>query len=488
MIDLARVDASSLATMVRQREISATELLDLQLERVAELNPGLNAIVTLDAEGARQQAKNADAALAHGEVIGPLHGVSITIKDAWATGGLRTTSGNPPWSDFVPETDAPVVARLRAAGAIILGKTNLPTLSFDFQSDNPIFGRTNNPWDVTRTPGGSGGGGGAAVAAGLSPLDIGGDYGGSVRIPAHYCGVYAIKPTEHRIPHAGYHPSPENPLALPSGAVRQQRALAGPIARSVADLALALRLMVGPDLSHIEIPPVPLEALSMPRLTDLRLGWADDFGGMGTTADTRDALAKLETELDHHRCQVTRGIPAGLDFPAAWELWGALHEVGIASRLAPEDEDRALAALGATVDSEDAFLRGMARYRHATLQQYGEVLAVRDSTIRALERFFLGHDALLCPVTYGPAFPHQPKGVPIVYDGAPVPYGMAGTGYTKVFNATGHPAVVIPLASSAEGLPIGLQIVGRRWGDANILAIAAALSELIGPYRPPPRY
>ena len=486
MIDLARVDASGLAAMLRRREISATELLDLHLARIADLNPRLNAVVTVDSDRARRQAQEADAALARGEARGALHGVPVTVKDAWATAGLRTTSGNPPWSDFVPETDAPIVARIRAAGAIVVGKTNLPALSFGGQSNNPIFGRANNPWDLARTPGGSGGGGAAAVAAGLSPLDIGADYVGSVRVPAHYCGLFAIKPTEYRIPEVGYHPSPENPLGLPAGVVRQQRALGGPIARSVADLVLALQLMAGPDRQHLELPPVPMGEYSAPRLADLRLGWTDDFGGFGATTDTREALAKLAIDLERRGCRVTRGTPAGLDFPAAWELWGALHEITRASLLTPEAEDQALAAIGATVDSDDASLRGMALYRHATLRQYGEVLAARDATIRALEGFFDDHDALLCPVAYGPAFPHCPDGTPIIYDGVSIPHYMAFRGYAMLFNATGHPAVTIPLARSAEGLPIGLQVVGRRWGDAQVLGVAATLAELIGSYQPPP--
>jgi amidase len=380
------------------------------------------------------------------------------------------------------------VARLRAAGAIVLGKTNLPTLSLDGQSNNPIFGRTNNPWDVTRTPGGSGGGGAAAVAAGLSPLDIGSDYGGSVRLPAHYCGVYAIKATEYRIPRTGYHPSPENPLAISGGAVRQQLGVAGPIARSVADLALTLRLMVGPDAHHIEVTPMPLEALTPPRLSGLRLGWADDFGGLGATADTRAALANLGDELERAGAQITRGVPAGITFPATWELWGALHEINVVSRTTTEVEDQALAAIAARAESEDAILRGMALFRRATLNQYADALAARDSVIRGLELFFNSHDALLCPVAFGPAFPHRPTGSPIGYDDVQVPYWMGLFGYTTPFNVTGHPAVAIPLARTAAGLPIGLQIVGRRWGDMQVLGIAAAVGEVIGPYQPAEGY
>jgi amidase len=206
MNNLVFATVHELATGIRQRRVSAMEVLDAYLAQIARHNPAFNAIVTLDAERARRRAQDADAALAQGNVWGPLHGVPITIKDSIETAGLRTTSGFPPLADYVPSADAPVVARLRAAGAIILGKTNLPTLAGDAQTDNPLFGRSNNPWDVTRTPGGSTGGGAAAVAAGLSPLEIGSDYGGSVRGPAHFCGVYALKPTDRRLPDTGHIP------------------------------------------------------------------------------------------------------------------------------------------------------------------------------------------------------------------------------------------------------------------------------------------
>ena len=198
--------AQEVAAAIRDRRVSAVEMVDAYLARIARHNPALNAIVTLDEETAHARALEADAALARGENWGPLHGVPVTIKDSFATAGLRTTSGFAPLGNYVPAVDATVVARLRAAGAIVLGKTNLPMLVHGFQSDNAIFGRSNNPWDLERTPGGSTGGGAAALAAGLTALEVGSDYGGSVRIPAHYCGVYSLKPTEHRVPTFGHIP------------------------------------------------------------------------------------------------------------------------------------------------------------------------------------------------------------------------------------------------------------------------------------------
>jgi amidase len=371
------------------------------------------------------------------------------------------------------------VARLRAAGAIILGKTNLPVLSADYRADNPIFGRTNNPWDVTRTPGGSTGGGAAALAAGLTPLEIGSDIAGSVRIPAHYCGVYSLKPTEHRVPTTGHIPEPP--------AIRHLNII-GPLARSVDDLVLALQLIAGPDRWQWEVPPAPLESLLDRPLDTLRLAWTDDFGGVPVTSATRIALTKLASELAQLGCHIERQTPEGFDFLTAWETWGEIAFAERTSMMPPELVAERIATGGIRLDSEEPMLRGMARGANATTRQYAESLSKRDAFISVLEQFFTQWDALLCPVTVGPAIPHCPPGTPILVDSHTVPYWMAGTAYTMPFNLTGHPAVVLPLARSAEGLPIGLQVVGRRWGEMPLLAIAARLALVTGPIQHPPGY
>jgi amidase len=276
--NLTFASAQELAMSIRQRHVSAAEVLEVYLAQIASHNATLNAIVTLDEESARVRAREADEALARGELWGPLHGVPVTIKDAIETANLRTTGGFPSLADYVPTTDAPVVARIRAAGAIIVGKTNLPVLSADYRADNPIFGRTNNPWALDRTPGGSTGGGAAALAAGLTALEIGSDFAGSVRIPAHYCGVYGLKPTEYRVPCTGH--IPELPGTLKG---RRHMNTIGPLSRSVEDLVLALCLMAGPDGYEWEVPPVPLDPMPDRPLKTLRLAWSDDFAAVPVT-------------------------------------------------------------------------------------------------------------------------------------------------------------------------------------------------------------
>ncbi len=474
--------AQELATAIRQRRVSATEVLEAHLARIARYNPALNAIVTLDEGRARKRAQEADAALVKGELWGPLHGVPITIKDAIETAGLRTTGGYPPLADYVPASDAPVVARLRAAGAILMGKTNLPVLSADYRAENPIFGRTNNPWDLKRTPGGSTGGGAAAIAAGLTPLELGSDLAGSLRIPAHYCGIYALKPTEHRVPLTGHIPEPPG---VPRG-VRHMNVI-GPLARSVEDLALALRLIAGPDGNQWEVPPASLHPVPVKPLDQLRIAWTDEFGGIPVTGDTRNALSNLAAELSRCGCHIEQRKPEGFDCIKAWETWG---EILLAERAAtaPERAAERVAELGARVDSEEPVYRGMARGAAATLFQYTESLTKRDALIAVLEQFFTHWDALLCPVTVGPAILHCPFGTPVPVDTRQVPYFIAGTAYTSLFNLTGHPAVALPLTRSKDGLPIGLQGVGRRWGEIPLLDIASQLALVIGPFKPPPGY
>ena len=474
--------AHELAAAIRERRASAVDVLEAHLAHIARHNPSLNAIVTLNEEGARKRAREADTALARGEIWGPLHGVPVTIKDSFATAGIRTTCGYPPLKDYVPAGDATVVARLKAAGAIVLGKTNLPVLVQGFQSDNEIFGRSNNPWDVTRTPGGSTGGGAAALAAGMSPLEIGSDYGGSVRIPAHYCGLFSIKPTEHRVPLTGHIPE------LPGKRSVRHVATPGPLARSVEDLKLALQLIAGPDLGQPDVAPVPLAPAPKPPLKSLRVAWSDNFGTLPITRDTRAALHGLIARLDEDECVVEQHMPDNFDFPDIWETYGELRQCEIGSALSVELEAEYAANFGVSATSDDPELRGMGRRVNATLKQYTETLAKRDAAIAALEKFFETCDVFLCPVTVGPAFPHCKPGTPIAVDGKRVSYRLGGTGYTSPFNLTGNPSVVVPLTRSKEGLPIGVQLVGPRWSEMKLLAIADAFVEYTGPFQRPPEY
>ena len=474
--------AAELAAAIRARRLTASALVDLYLARIEKHNGALNAICTLDAAGARRRAKEADQAIARGELWGPLHGVPMTIKDAIETAGVRTTGGHPPLKDHVPQRDAPAVARLRNAGALLLGKTNVPPLSADYRADNEIFGRTNNPWNLERTPGGSSGGAAAAVAAGLSAFDVGSDLAGSVRTPVHFCGLFGLKPTERRVPNTGHIPEPPG---LPR-AVRHMNTL-GPLARSVEDLVTVTKIMSGPDDAEWDLAPVPWIDPPDKPLRAHRFAWSVDFAGIPVLQETKKAIERLASQLARAGCAIEQKNPEGFDFHAAWETWG---EIAITERAATGgDRSRErVAALNKTLGESWAVARGSARGMQATVADYMVALNRRDALITALEKFFRHHDAFICPVTVSAAIGHVPFGTPIDVDGAKVPYFIAGTAYTCPFNLTGHPSVVLPLAKTRDGLPLGVQLVGPRWSEPALLAAAQKVALITGPFTPPPDY
>ncbi|HMA36218.1 MAG TPA: amidase family protein, partial [Chloroflexia bacterium] len=454
MQDLTTLSAGALAAAIAARQVAALDVLDAYLAQIARWNPRLNAIITLDAAGARRRAQAADAALARGESWGPLHGVPITLKDGHSTAGLRTTAGYPPLAEHVPAADGTVAARLRAAGAIILGKTNVPPLLLDIQTANPIFGRTNNPWDLARTPGGSSGGAAAALAAGLTALDIGSDYAGSIRIPAAFCGLFALKPTEHRVSMAGHIPD------LP-GTLRAHRLLwaIGPLARSIPDLTLAFRILAGPDGHDPAVPPVPLDDPPALALSDLRLAWAPTFPGVPVAEAIAAALYDLAAELARQGARVAQQLP-DVDFGDQIRLRGLLG--------------KALVAVAAPESGPGP-----------PLADYFALLERRDAAIRAWDAFFGDWDAFLCPVAMRTAFPHCPPETPLLVDGVTVKYWRI-IDHCRIFSLTGHPVVVVPAGLDAEGLPIGVQIAGPRWAEARLLAIAARIAAVVPPLSRPP--
>lgn len=478
--------AHELAKAIARRDISATEVLEAHLRQIERHNPALNAIVTLDEEHARMCAQQADAALARGQVWGPLHGVPITVKDEWETAGLRTTNAEKAWAKYVPERDATVVARLRAAGAVVLGKTNLPEQGADVQTNSHLFGRANNPWDLDRTPGGSTGGGAAAVCAGLSPLEIGGDGGGSIRIPAHFCGLFALKPTEHAVSLAG------NMLQRHGSGIRHM-ATPGLLSRCVQDLQLGFRLIAGPDGRDLQVPRIPLEDPPARPLCELKIAWTDDLGGLPVTAATRAVIERLATRLENLGSQVERGDPPRFDVEQAWQTYGDILG-GEAGAALPAPVRYVAGFTGRFLHRNAPMIRAVQRGMAISLPRYMAALARRDAIIACLEAFLATRDAWLCPVACGPAFTHRKpapyltSGKPIDVDGRAVSYWSGTLGHTSLFNLTGSPVVVLPLGQSDDGLPIGVQVVGRRWHDMELLAVARQLSLVTGAFARPPGY
>jgi amidase len=456
--DMVFSSTIELAAAIRAGQVSAIEVLDAHLAQIERHNPALNAIVIMDIERARARAREADEALAHGKVWGPLHGVPFTLKDAHSTAGMRTTVGFPPLADHVSQEDSTVAARLRKAGGVLVGKTNVPTMLGDYQTNNPIFGRTNNPWNIERTPGGSSGGAAAALAAGMTPFEIGTDLSSSIRIPAHCCGVFGLKPTENRVPITGLFPDPR-------GTPRSIRTMLsiGPMARTVEDLVLLDKVIAGPDERDTEVRLEPADDVPEIDLKALRIVTAPTFPGFPVAADIRDAVEDLARQLDRSGAIVEEATLPELDFSG--ELSSAGELIGM--------------MLGAFQPDKEG--------QPATLAHYLEALHRRDQSILAWERFFEGCDALLCPVSMVTAFPHCESGAPLKVEGKDVDYWMV-CAHSTVFNYTGHPAVVLPHKLDRDGMPIGLQLVGKRWNDSRLLAVAKALSPVTGGFRRPPNY
>jgi amidase len=421
-------------------------VLESQLRRIEARNGALNAVVALDVEGARRRAALADATRARGESLGPLHGVPITLKDAHAVAGLRTTAGLPELDGVSPQ-DGTVAARLRAAGANIIGHSNVAAgLADPLQSDNPIFGPTRNPWDPTRVPGGSSGGAAAAVAAGLTPLEVGSDLAGSIRLPAHFCGVYGLKPTEHRVPLTGFFPSPpEVPRT-----VRIMNSL-GPLARDLADLALCLRIIAGPDGRDSDVPPVPLGPTQRCALPELRLAVATAFPGSFVARPLRQRVEELAARASRAGARVEARLPE-VPWAEVGKLFGELAGT-ITTLFVPGAEQRSLA-------------------------WYFRALERRDQLTSLWVRFFEEEevDVLVLPPAMTTAFPLGESGAPVEVEGRQVSYWEVGS-LPVMFNLTGLPALVVPAGLDDAGLPLGVQLVGPPWSEQRLLAVAAALEE-----------
>jgi amidase len=492
MTDLTFVPAHQLARMIRDRQVSAVEVLDEYLTQIAKHNSKLNAICTLDEENARARAKQADEALAGGENWGALHGVPVTIKDIFETAGLRTTAGYIPLKDYIPQQDATAVARLRSAGAVILGKTNVPELAGDFQSANVLFSRVNNPWNLDYTPGGSSGGSAAAIASGLSALDIGNDFGGSVRQPAHFCGVYGLKPTDRRISTAGMIPEvPGYPYCL------RQMMTVGCLARSLEDIRLCFSLIAGADPRRPDVPPIPLDTPSHQRLTDLKIAWMDEWPTVPVEPEIRSTLRTVIQKLVDTGVRTEQWLPQDFDLSQIWTLYGRMAAY-VNNYAQPKDRytiQRSLVLLFRTATQGDKalrefgdFSRFLPEFLRPTLKEYFQTLTERDRFTAQMDEALDPWDVWLLPVAATPAFTHRPSWSAVEVAGKSYPHGVANGAYTLPFNLSGHPAVVIPIGQTQTGLPIGMQIIGKRWREMELLAIAQELDTVVGVFQHPAGY
>jgi len=481
MADIAFEPAHVLARRLRRREVGCEELMRLYLDRILRHNPKLNAIVVIDREQAIKEAKAADRDLAEGRVRGPLHGVPTTVKESYDVAGWPTTWGNPAWKNNVASADAAVVERLKRAGAIVFGKTNVPLLLGDFQSYNDVYGQTNNPWDLSRVPGGSSGGSAAALAAGLTGLEAGSDIGGSLRNPAHYTGTYAHKPSYGIVPTRGQMP----PGIVGAGDL----SVVGPMARSAEDLDLALGLIAGSDGAEAAAWRLDLAPPRGGGLKDLRVAvWADDprspvDAAVGDRLQTAvEAMAKAGAIVDDE-------ARPDFDVALAHTTYLRLLRATTAARQPKEVFEGYLRRLPELAESDVGYYATVIRGATLFHRDWIGWNETRAKLRRAWARFFESVDVLVAPVAPTTAFPHlhepdrDKRALPI--NGKPVAYSSqlfwAGLPIMPYL-----PATAAPLGLAGDRLPTGIQIIGAFGHDRTTIAVAKELAALIGGFQAPP--
>ena len=483
MSELAFLPAHELARRIRRKEISSHELLALYLDRIARLGGPINAVPVLDTERATARAREADAALARGEIWGPLHGVPMTVKESFNVTGLPTTYGFTAYANNIATGNAVTVQRLLDAGAVIFGKTNVPASLADWQSFNPVYGTTGNPWDTTRTPGGSSGGSAAALAAGFTALELGSDIGASIRNPAHYCGVWGHKPTWGVVPQTGHELRPwASADAYDIGAV-------GPLARSAYDLALALDILAAPLSMLTALGRVPLawrDRGTPPRR--MRVAVLYDDAEAEVDASVQGALRDLVAFLRAQGVVVTENARP-VDSAEAHEVY--IHLLRAATGSHYDDEAYAVARKRVLDYRPDDRSYPARHFRGNTASHRDWVLMDerRERLRRQWAAFFEQHDLLICPVATTPAFPHMQTGerwermIPVNGHTQPSTDALFWAGYPGL---VGLPATAVPLGLSPGGLPVGAQIVGPVFGDPDCLRFAQWIESEYRAFMPPP--
>lgn len=477
MTDQSMMSTTDLIAALRRREVSSRELLEMYVDRITADAGTINAVVTLDEERARTAAAAADEALAKGSEVGPLCGLPMTIKDALETAGLRTTCGVPEFADHVPVRDADAVARLRAAGAVIFGKTNTPMYAADFQTANPLFGVTNNPWDLARTPGGSAGGSAAALAAGHTGLELGSDIAGSIRQPAANCGVFGLRPSHGLVPTRGHIPGPPGELAEPEAAT------IGPLGRSAEDLELALSVLAGPNRARSKAWRVQLPNPRHTSLSDYRIACCltephrpvDDEVAEVLT-DAVDGLRVTGARIE----QVALPVPLAESEPLFLQM--------LAGVVAADQPDEAMTflrsvAAGAPAADNSSMVQ-WARGITQSVVQWQRLLEARAHIKERWAAFFARYDVLLCPVTVVAPIRHDldldPAMRTIEINGTAAPYLDAQFGWPGLATLADLPAVSAPAGLTKSGLPIGLQVVGPYLEDRTAIDVARHIEALVG--------
>jgi len=483
MTEVAFRSAAALAAAIHRRELGSRELLEHYLARVDRHNAALNAIIVTDLERARRRADEADAALARGENWGPLHGLPMTVKESFDVIGMPTTWGLPELEGNLPPANALAVDRLFGAGAVIFGKTNVPVMLADSQSYNPVYGTTNNPWNRSLTPGGSSGGASAALAAGLTALEIGSDIGGSIRNPAHYCGVYGHKPS--------YGIAPPRGQSLPGNVAAADISVIGPLGRSAADIALALDIIAGPDPIEAAGWRLALAPTRGSALSDFRVAIMLDDPNCEVDREIQDMLQNLADFLAREGVHVSDRARPDIDLAHSHAVYIRLLRAATSRRLNQQEFEQQTETVRRLDPDDQSYF---ARTLRANTLSHRDWLAGNEERHRLRLKwaeFFREYDLLLSPVTAGAAYPHDHAGErwerTILVNGKCVPVtddlfwaGLSGLVYL--------PTTVAPVGSTSEGLPVGVQIIGPQYGDHSCIVFAGLLEEAFRGFVAPPGF
>lgn len=460
--------AIELAQQIRSGQTTSTKIVKAHLSQIKKHNPSLNAVVILLEDEALKQAAACDQEAKDGNFRGPLHGVPMTVKEPYWVKGSKSTLNFKMMQDWVAPEDAVIIDRLKKAGAIILGKTNVPRNLLDYQVWGDIYPEGSNPYNLARTPGGSSGGSAAALAAGMTPIELGSDFGGSIRVPAHYCGLYGLKTTEKTIPEHGMRPTPEGVKGYLS-----HMAVAGPMARTVNDLELVWQIIRGPHESDRAIPRIAWSDPSHKSLGDFKIAWVDGWPDYEPSQQTRMVIKDFVDLLGQHGGQSEKASPTGdlhrRSLSLIVRLFPQVIAHGVPWVIRPFIKMQIKNSL---LKGMDAFQAELNQGFKMGLNNYVETMSIRAGIVSEWESFFKQYDLLICPVSFGPAYERRKIGTPIAYDGQTLIYVNYVWPYVACFNASGHPAITIPLGLDKEGLPVGVQVVGPYWSEPELLHFA----------------
>ncbi len=472
--------ATVIAQKIKSREISCLDIAKQFLSQIKVFQPKINAISDLRTEASiLNEAREKDKLLEQGIVLGPLHGVPLTVKDTYNVKGLITSNGNSQLKNNRAKNDAELVKRLKAAGAIIMGKTNLALFALDWQSTNKWFGQSNNPYDLDRVVGGSSGGSAAALAAGFTPLELGTDSGGSIRVPAHFCGVCGLRTTESALSIQG---NMETPGVIKTGRYLTSN---GPLARNVDDLLLMLEVLWDDKERFVENPPVSLKQFSLKENHPLKLAYSNTLGNVQLDHEYKVVYDQFIHKLGHQAFSLTNDRPK-YDETELTLLWGKIAGFDLAAALKKIPFKKWITYFFIHQKYKDKkWAKGMAQGAALNAHAYTKSLLEKDKIGNEFYSFFERYDAWITPVSAAPAFRHQKPGKPFDHNGTKLPYASAFIPFNFPTTLPGHPIVVIPIGMTKSGLPVGIQIHGKRWHDFELLQVAKRLEGLTDGFKIP---